>query len=954
MSNVTYEEMLREAMVELREQLEMDQQECGRRYNRREDFRQYLRDVYVPMYVRYLMLFRKLEQCYDLIQQPQKRQDVRVVLDATMGRMLEVKRHIIRDCGDFASCDDVLVDLKVTPDTLEVPIPKYFVEERKRELDDRRKLYDTWQQSYPQSQQQVLDKKAPEDDLPQMDIQEAIRVLQCNERGRQGRLRAKFMREIRDQEDRERKIIAEGQIDSDPQESATKIQKHFKGYQDRKKCREMRQQELEFLGMAESEDLRIRLQAQKEKLDLALQRRKLSQDQNRTTLAADRESMRKELKDQEGGQVMEELHDQLLERIIKAKCAETADGPVGIPWNEFPSEENGGSLNPEWLAGAGGAVPADINQSTADMGKDAKKGAKKGKDGKKGKDAKGGKKGGDDEEDQGFITEDSKFFSRMHEGTDRYSCVWQAKFDRTDFYEKYDKDLLRSEIKEGPGGLDAELRGYVDALIRVEIKNLELSVLPAKKKGKGGGKGGKKGKDKKGKDKKGKGDAGDKAKGQDPFNMSRELFWMKWMSAVPETRVQDYVGAHNLLGKIEEDTMTQPAQSDANAELAEQWEELLNKWREQIDTDVGKAIQKQIGMDFDSFDDLYKKFWKMGNPSTAADMVFEPSMAQVRQAVTEYCILPLGSQTIYDLVDTPLYREEEKPTTGKKKGGGPLNGMTALFFGPPLSGKTLMSHAVATETGSLFFDLTPDGPAFQDPRCGQAQNLKQLMAMVFEVATAWSPAVIYINNVDLFFAKKKGKAKNPELDRLVKVLKKELMGSMKNLKPIDRVLVLGNMRVTEDMITDKPADNAKRFQEIKDFFKVMVYFPHPDYSSRLLLWQHLIKKFGGPKASLPNDYDYELLSYMTNKCTSGTIASAITKALTQRRVRRIVQRPLRAEEFLAPLAQAKPVTEEEWRRYHDFVRLMPLGPGRRFNPNEGKEDGEEDPKGKKGKKGKKR
>ena len=35
---------------------------------------------------------------------------------------------------------------------------------------------------------------------------EALLLLQCNERGRQGRQRARFMKEIREQEDRERKV----------------------------------------------------------------------------------------------------------------------------------------------------------------------------------------------------------------------------------------------------------------------------------------------------------------------------------------------------------------------------------------------------------------------------------------------------------------------------------------------------------------------------------------------------------------------------------------------------------------------------------------------------------------------------------------------------------------------------------------------------------------------------
>lgn len=38
------------------------------------------------MYIQYILTFRKLEECYDQIVQPQKRRLIRHVLDGTMGR----------------------------------------------------------------------------------------------------------------------------------------------------------------------------------------------------------------------------------------------------------------------------------------------------------------------------------------------------------------------------------------------------------------------------------------------------------------------------------------------------------------------------------------------------------------------------------------------------------------------------------------------------------------------------------------------------------------------------------------------------------------------------------------------------------------------------------------------------------------------------------------------------
>ena len=40
------------------------------------------------MYINYIQIFRKLEECYDQIVHPQKRRLVRHILDGTMGRYI--------------------------------------------------------------------------------------------------------------------------------------------------------------------------------------------------------------------------------------------------------------------------------------------------------------------------------------------------------------------------------------------------------------------------------------------------------------------------------------------------------------------------------------------------------------------------------------------------------------------------------------------------------------------------------------------------------------------------------------------------------------------------------------------------------------------------------------------------------------------------------------------------
>jgi len=65
----------------------------------------------------------------------------------------------------------------------------------------------------------------------------------------------------------------------------------------------------------------------------------------------------------------------------------------------------------------------------------------------------------------------------------------------------------------------------------------------------------------------------------------------------------------------------------------------------------------------------------------------DPSMALIRQLVTEYIIFPLGSE---------LIRKRH-----------PSHVRSVLFYGPEGTGKSLMVRAIASETKSLVFDLSP-------------------------------------------------------------------------------------------------------------------------------------------------------------------------------------------------------------------------------------------------------
>ena len=75
----------------------------------------------------------------------------------------------------------------------------------------------------------------------------------------------------------------------------------------------------------------------------------------------------------------------------------------------------------------------------------------------------------------------------------------------------------------------------------------------------------------------------------------------------------------------------------------------------------------------------------------------------VRAAVTEFCVLPLGSATVKE--HAPLNMTMD-PKTGDPKGK-PKPTTPVLVVGAEGTGKKMLVNAIATETGANVFNLTP-------------------------------------------------------------------------------------------------------------------------------------------------------------------------------------------------------------------------------------------------------
>ncbi|KAL0186135.1 hypothetical protein M9458_017805, partial [Cirrhinus mrigala] len=160
----------------------------------------------------------QLEEAYDQSVHPQKRRVIRQVLDSVMGRILELKNEMVeKEYSEYHYMDDIIQDLKLTPEDLEIPIPRYFIRERNKVLQDRERMF-----AAILNQMDVTEKAGPPV-MRMLTLERAIKVIQVAERARQGRLRAKFMREIHKDSERQRKAEEQEKVSTD--QAAVCIQK---------------------------------------------------------------------------------------------------------------------------------------------------------------------------------------------------------------------------------------------------------------------------------------------------------------------------------------------------------------------------------------------------------------------------------------------------------------------------------------------------------------------------------------------------------------------------------------------------------------------------------------------------------------------------------------------------------------------------------------------------------
>uniref|UniRef100_UPI00398F249C dynein regulatory complex protein 11-like n=1 Tax=Pristiophorus japonicus TaxID=55135 RepID=UPI00398F249C len=713
------------------------------------------------LFIKYIRIFRKLEMIQDQMAHPQKWHVVQMLLEGVMGRILEVRREMVeKGLSEFHFMDDVIQDLKLTPEEL----------------------------------------------APQT-TDEAVRILQITERGRQGRLRAHFMRDIAREEQRERNRKLLPPVTMEPNAAATLIQKIWKGYNQRKDTIRERAEEFEFIGMVPGEDTAKPTPAKVE-ADKIVEMMHALQQKYKEEYHKDQPRIKQTVLDTEGPNIKETYREQIRRWFIE--CYNTTG-----KFPEYPSMEQGGSgvlfaeKTPDQLTAEIAAEAAEEEKLLAKKGpKNAPKEENKEKKENKVKKAK--KK--PEPNPEGF----SYFMPDVIEGNKLYRTVWKERDESTNLRQQHDVELEKeSKRKE----LEGEIRLQVDELMREELKNLRMAVErdfsnPPKPKGK-------KGKNKsKAKDKGAKKQDKDLTANRTLTSLCDELIAEGLLKPVPQVHLSDYLGEFSYLGTT--------------------------------------LIHANI------------------NPM--------PSLYDIRQIIAMYAILPLGSQPLHE--KAPLVK-------------------SILLAGPVGVGKKMLVHSICTETSATFFDLSARNIAGK--YVGKA-GLQMMLHMVFKVAKLLQPSVVWIDEAEKTFLKKvpkEQKALEP------KRLKKDLPKVLKQIKPEDRVLLVGT--------SSRPFD-----AQLPPFFKVydrIILIPRADYSSRYLIWKHLIEKHGG---IITNTLDLTSLAKISDGYTPGNLLQVVKTVLTEHRIQQQLKAPLIANNFIRALSKLEPIYQQEEAAFTTWAAKTPL------------------------------
>jgi IQ and AAA domain-containing protein len=957
MSTLSYQQQYQQVLADLKEVQQEDIAVSAYRVGEDRRAQQaYYTQYWLALYVRYVRLAKQLVALHDTELQPQRRQDMRTVLDSCLGRMLEARHNIVEHCGDYVSLDDTLEEMKLPPAELDPPLPTYILEDRREALMRDRTYAVSLQQHYQETEAEVapvaiaatrfptLFRQDPTKALPPfpsktgeeegqagsaqagtgeraalsegspMPLAEAVRVLQLAERGRQARQRATIQLQLYRQQQYAAAYGAELKSLTGRERAATIVQKVALGYLQQKRAKARYQQEQELLGMAST--AAVRSDAEKLAAHVRKDERKARQRVNQAELMQRTLEMEEQLRHQEGPKTLEKMLDEVLMHMAQARLEGKAkDGVVDVP-----GAEEGGTLallgRPSPATNAGGAGAAAASNGVSSDG--ARRGSRKsivgggagrkssataaavagggGGSGSRRTSAAARKAGGgtaaDGAEAPSPLVPRSAFLDQVTAGTERYNAVWKARFQRS-AVEQNDLDQPYDETLLRQELLEGP-RGVMQDLRQCVDQLVMMEVTNLKERLEAEKNAKKKGGRKAKKEKKPK-----KPKLRDPMKgesvesmLNTAIYENKLQLPPPEIKLSSFVGPVSVAAGPLDRALRAQGPDE---ELKKKWARVLRGWTPEV--------EKSLGMSQKKLEELFNAYTAQGS------WLRDPSAGEVRAAAAEYGVLPLGSQVVHDLAPHP----------------------TGLFlYGAPGSGKTLLAYAIANESGARFFNLSAGNFL-------TTKGMPKMVQVVFYAARLTGPSIIYFDHIEKIFPGKGGKGKKNKNDAEAvrgKKLKKEILKGITSLQPTDRVLLIATS--TEPWTVDMAV--------MGKFFQRALHLAPPDYATREMLLKAFVNERlqdahlhplcdTAAATTRPAIEALRHVAALTDGFSAQQLRECVTQTLPTRRLERLPQHPLKPEEFVPAMSTTAGMTPADRQRYHDFQATLPVVM-RRANPME--------------------
>jgi hypothetical protein len=110
----------------------------------------------------------------------------------------------------------------------DIPVPRYFIDDKSEQIKNRNQLIKAYMNQHHGVDSIILEGEGKTTDVDEMTVEEAVAVIQRNERGRLGRLRALEFLEYRRQENKRTSVVnlASKVLSLDANEAGTLIFKN--------------------------------------------------------------------------------------------------------------------------------------------------------------------------------------------------------------------------------------------------------------------------------------------------------------------------------------------------------------------------------------------------------------------------------------------------------------------------------------------------------------------------------------------------------------------------------------------------------------------------------------------------------------------------------------------------------------------------------------------------------